>query len=291
MSTSHKRKRSWAPWNQEDSRLFKGKSIATRMCTVLTSRPPGTGKTKTISGLVGKFLSERRTPIPTDGQKAIKPKLLVCAPSNAAIDEVCKRLLNGVPSSKGNLLQPTIVRIGIEKSVNISVKEVSLDSLVEAAVSASSSHGVGNDYTRIQAQQAELKDKIAAKQSQIQVVHDFDDRRKTLESEFHALMAEKLALVKESSRARDAVKDASRHLDGARRAARDSILQDADIICATLSGSGHESLAPYTFETVIIDEAAQAIEMSCLIPLKYGCQRCIMVGGEYSFRHVELGSC
>jgi senataxin len=236
-------------------------------------------------------LSERRTPIPTDGQKAIKPKILVCAPSNAAIDEVCKRLLNGVPSSKGNLLHPTIVRIGIEKSVNISVKEVSLDSLVEAAVSASSSHGVGNDYTRIQAQQAELKDKISAKQNQIQVVHDFDDRKKTLENELHALMSEKVALVKESSRARDAVKDASRHLDGARRAARDSILQDADIICATLSGSGHESLAPHTFETVIIDEAAQAIEMSCLIPLKYGCQRCIMVGGEYSLPIVELYSC
>jgi senataxin len=258
---------------------------------VLIVRPPGTGKTKTISGLVGKFLSERRTPIPTDGQKAIKPKLLVCAPSNAAIDEVCKRLLNGVPSSKGNLLHPTIVRIGIEKSVNISVKEVSLDSLVEAAVSASSAHGVGNDYTRIQAQQAELKDKITAKQSQIQVVHDFDDRKKILQDELHALQSERVALVKESSRARDAVRDASRHLDGARRAARDSILQDADIICATLSGSGHESLAPYTFETVIIDEAAQAIEMSCLIPLKYGCQRCIMVGGEYSFRLVELSSC
>jgi senataxin len=160
----------------------------------LIDRPPGTGKTKTISGLVGKFLSERRTPIPTDGQKAIKPKLLVCAPSNAAIDEVCKRLLNGVPSSKGNLLHPTIVRIGIEKSVNISVKEVSLDSLVEAAVSASSAHGVGNDYTRIQAQQAELKDKITAKQNQIQVVHDFDDRKETLQNELHALQSERVAL-------------------------------------------------------------------------------------------------
>jgi hypothetical protein len=168
----------------------------------------------------------------------------------------------------------------MEKSVNISVKEVSLDSLVEAAVSASSSSGVGTDYSRIQSQQAELKDKIADKQNQIQQVQDYDDKKRSLESELHALLAQKVGLVKEASRARDAVKDASRHLDGARRAARDSILQDADIICATLSGSGHESLAPYIFETVIIDEAAQAIEMSCLIPLKYGCTRCIMVGGE-----------
>ena len=33
-----------------------------------------------------------------------------------------------------------------------------------------------------------------------------------------------------------------------------------------------------TFETVIIDEAAQAVELSTLIPLKYGCKRCILVG-------------
>jgi senataxin len=276
---SLKRGLSLAPWTRKASHSFKGKQCTKFLAEV---SPPGTGKTKTISGLVGKFLSDRRSPIPTDGQRAVKPKLLVCAPSNAAIDEVCKRLLNGVPSSKGNRLTPTIVRIGIEKSVNISVKEVSLDSLVEVAVSASSSHGVGNDYTRIQSLQAELKDKISEKQNQIQKVQDYDDKKRALESELHALLAQKVALVKDASRARDAVKDASRHLDGARRAARDSILQDADIICATLSGSGHESLAPYTFETVIIDEAAQAIEMSCLIPLKYGCQRCIMVGGEYS---------
>ncbi|KAI7678681.1 hypothetical protein KC353_g22395, partial [Hortaea werneckii] len=32
------------------------------------------------------------------------------------------------------------------------------------------------------------------------------------------------------------------------------------------------------FKTVIIDEAAQCVEMSSLIPLKYGCIKCIMVG-------------
>lgn len=32
------------------------------------------------------------------------------------------------------------------------------------------------------------------------------------------------------------------------------------------------------FDTVIIDEAAQAVEISTLIPLKYGCRRLIMIG-------------
>jgi senataxin len=34
---------------------------------------------------------------------------------------------------------------------------------------------------------------------------------------------------------------------------------------------------------VIIDEAAQAIELSSLIPLKYRTKRCIMVGGMSTF--------
>jgi len=29
---------------------------------------------------------------------------------------------------------------------------------------------------------------------------------------------------------------------------------------------------------MVIDEAAQAIELSSLIPLKYGCSKCVMVG-------------
>jgi senataxin len=247
------------------------------------SSPPGTGKTKTISGLVGKFLSNRSGIISIqNGEKQTKSKLLVCAPSNAAIDEVCKRLMNGVPSESGGRVDPKIVRIGQESVVNMAVKDVSLDSLVEARVASDTQGrgGGGGDYARIQAELDEVKAKIRAKQEEVQASQGNDEKLRTAENEFHALITRRTQLGQQSSKAKDAARDATRHLEGARRAARDTILNEADIICATLSGAGQESLAPYTFETVIIDEAAQAIEMSCLIPLKYGCKRCIMVGGE-----------
>jgi senataxin len=77
-----------------------------------------------------------------------------------------------------------------------------------------------------------------------------------------------------------------------------SILSKATIVCTTLSSSGHELFSKLThgFDTVIIDEAAQvcanqlilpylevtfpfqAVELSTLIPLRYNCKRCIMVG-------------
>jgi len=58
------------------------------------------------------------------------------------------------------------------------------------------------------------------------------------------------------------------------------ILLRADVVCATLSASGYDILndIPEGFETVIIDEAAQSVEPSTLIPLKYNCKRCILVG-------------
>nr|XP_019012419.1 senataxin [Kwoniella pini CBS 10737]OCF51200.1 senataxin [Kwoniella pini CBS 10737] len=245
----------------------------------LIQGPPGTGKTKTISGLVGKWMSERRTPMSVDGRPPPKPKLLVCAPSNAAIDEVCKRLILGVPSSSGIRLSPTIVRIGIDSSVNIAVKDVSLDSLVEARVNAETNgKDGGSEYARLQSELDSVKQQIKDKQEQLRLVQNHEEKRKVVENDYHALVTRRTQLGQAASRAKDAARDATRHLDGARRAAKEQILNEADIICATLSGAGQDTLAAHIFETVIIDEAAQAIEMSCLIPLKYGCKRCIMVG-------------
>ena len=70
---------------------------------------------------------------------------------------------------------------------------------------------------------------------------------------------------------------------GERRAAA---LARCDVVLATLSGCGcaalvdaAERLAPSTlFDALIVDEAAQAVETSTLIPLKYGPRRVVLVG-------------
>ncbi|CAD8048209.1 unnamed protein product [Paramecium primaurelia] len=58
------------------------------------------------------------------------------------------------------------------------------------------------------------------------------------------------------------------------------ILNQAKVIFGTLSSSGSNVLAQseLKFDTVIIDEAAQAVEISTLIPLQYGCRRLILIG-------------
>lgn len=190
--------------------------------------------------------------------------------------------MDGVPSANGGRIHPKVVRIGIESSVNVAVKDVSLDNIVEARVNTESQRrdGGGSELARVQTELDAVKNQIKEKQTELSAVQGNDQKSKAIEAELHTLNAKRTKLGQQQSRAKDAARDATRHLNGARRAARDAVLKEADIICATLSGSGQDVLKAYQFETVIIDEAAQAIEMSCLIPLKYGARRCIMVGGE-----------
>ena len=63
------------------------------------------------------------------------------------------------------------------------------------------------------------------------------------------------------------------------------ILDQADVVCATLSGAGSQPILEvvmkipgFKFHAVIIDEAAQAVEPSTLIPFKFNPHRVVMVG-------------
>lgn len=246
---------------------------------VLIQGPPGTGKTKTISGLAGRFLDQRVTAVTVDKQGP--QKLLICAPSNAAIDEVTRRLKDGVPSKSGSFVVPKVVRVGAESSINAAVKDVSLDTLVEARVSAvraSRGGDKGSDIVRAEQALQSIKAMRDSKVAELASVGDNEEKRKAIEGELQALQQQRIARSQELNRARDAARDMGRQLDGARREAREKILAEADIICCTLAGAGADAIASFEFETVIIDEAAQAVELDALIPLKYRCKRAILVG-------------
>lgn len=62
------------------------------------------------------------------------------------------------------------------------------------------------------------------------------------------------------------------------RAAEREILHNADVVCATCVGCGDPRLATLKFRTVLIDEATQATEPECMIPLVLGCKQAVLVG-------------
>lgn len=209
-------------------------------------------------------------------------KLLVCAPSNAAIDEVCRRLKEGLRSATGQMITPKVVRMGHEDSMNIAVKDVSLDELIDQKLKDLPAQNKGEGAAEVAQIRQELDALQHAKNEtleKLRTVADDPAESRLVEEELRRIGSKRSTLAQKLNKAKDQQRDNSRALDAARRKARYEVINEADIICSTLSGAGHDLLSDCDFETVIIDEAAQAVELSALIPLKYNCKRCIMVGG------------
>lgn len=257
------------------------------------SSPPGSGKTKTIVALVGalltRTLADKGVAIvrpsasgpPPPGKRAPAKKLLVCAPSNAAVDELVMRFKDGVKTLDGRSEKLSVIRLGRSEAINTNVVDVTLEELVNAKLGNSVRKDTNDELQTL------YMDHKAASASFIEARDKMDQCRargqpvpQELEKEFEMLKKKKIQLSQQIDDARDKNQAASRDADLSRRKAQQETLDGAHVICATLSGSGHDLFQNLSieFETVIIDEAAQSIELSALIPLKYGCSKCILVG-------------
>nr|XP_043622899.1 probable helicase MAGATAMA 3 [Erigeron canadensis] len=263
--------------NHNSTQLEAIRAGLSRRKFVLIQGPPGTGKTQTILGLLsailhatparmhtkGKVTEIKRGPeqhvqdrykhwanaspwltginprdakMPKDGDDGFFPttgndlkpevvnasrkyrvRVLVCAPSNSALDEIVLRLLStGIRDENDRAYTPKIVRIGLK--AHHSVQAVSMDYLVEQKLS-------GMDF------------QTADKQKQ-----------------------------GGGARNRDTI--------------RASIMDESAIVFSTLSFSGTSLFTKLnrTFDIVVIDEAAQAVEPATLVPLASGCKQVFLVG-------------
>lgn len=252
------------------------------------SSPPGSGKTKTIVAIVGAILSDslrnRGTTIQVPGQArsdTAPKKLLVCAPSNAAVDELVMRFKDGIKTLDGNERKVNIVRLGRSDAINANVQDVTLEELVSKKLGVSTSKDKDSEATRKLFQDHKS---ISEQLRQAQDARDSGEVKgveaSKLQDDINALRRQKALLGTKIDNAKDNERLASRNAELSRRRAQEQVLGEAHVICATLSGSGHEMFQGLSieFETVIVDEAAQCVEMSALIPLKYGCAKCILVG-------------
>ncbi|CAN0309686.1 unnamed protein product, partial [Scytosiphon promiscuus] len=58
-----------------------------------------------------------------------------------------------------------------------------------------------------------------------------------------------------------------------------TLLDEAHLVFSTLNSSGLPCMDHTSpFEVLVVDEAAQSVEVSTIIPLRLGCKHCVLVG-------------
>ncbi|XP_062409419.1 probable helicase senataxin isoform X2 [Sardina pilchardus] len=228
--------------------------------------PPGTGKSDTIVNLLYQ-LSQRGAADPT-GQKRLHA--LVCAPSNAAVDNLMKKIIvffkgqSKDGKRKGNCGDVNLVRLGSERTICEEVVAFSLDSQTRSRTVKAQ-----NIEQRI----AELEQNMHNLTHMCAMAQD--------PAKLAQLRDKNLKLNEERERLSHQMKQCRSGRQNTQRL----ILQEANIICCTLSTSGSMVLemafrrrGRVPFNCVIVDEAGQAKETETLIPLLFRCPSLVLVG-------------
>jgi ATP-dependent RNA/DNA helicase IGHMBP2 len=177
--------------------------------------PPGTGKTTTLVHAIMHVVKYER-------------QVLVCAPSNAAVDLLADKL-----SDRGL----SVLRIGHPARVT----EQSLSKTLDARIADHPS------YRELRALRKKMEQvRSAALKYKRNFGYAERQQRKLLMQESKALKAD---------------------ADMLEFYIINDLLQSMQVICSTLVGSSHPVMRGKKFLTAFIDEAAQALEPACWIPI------------------------
>ncbi len=190
--------------------------------------PPGTGKTTTLVQGIKQLTKVENT-------------VLVCAPSNAAVDLLTEKL------SKEGLM---VVRVGNISRVEQGVIEHTLESHLSRHPESKNIKKVKIEAAKCRRDANRFKRRFGAEER---------TERKHLRQQARELMDWATQLEK-------------RLLD--------QILSSAQVITTTLVSSNNLALRDFHFKTVVIDEAAQALEPATWIPI-IKADKVILAGDPY----------
>ncbi|NXY44326.1 SETX helicase, partial [Ceuthmochares aereus] len=243
--------------------------------------PPGTGKSKTIVGLLTRVLSEntRNEKGTQKPNSKTKPnRFLVCAPSNAAVDELMKKIILVFKGRCRNRQEPlgncgdiNLVRVGAEKAINSEVRGFSLDKQVEHRM-----RRMPGDCDQ------DIQKKKAALDRQLDELSRQRAMRRCERMKVSQMLTDEIGRL---SKERQQLASQLKEVRGHSQKVQTNIILESDIICCTLSASGgvllesvfaRQRLDPFC--CVIVDEAGQACEVETLIPLIHRCNKLVLVG-------------
>ncbi|WP_419698025.1 AAA domain-containing protein [Mucilaginibacter sp. NFX135] len=167
-----------------------------------------------------------------------KKQVLVVAPSNTAVDLLSEKL-----TDEGL----NVLRIGNPARVSEKLFSLTLDSKI-------AEHSDNKEIKKLKKQASAYKDMAHKYKRSFGKAER--DQRKALFNEAHKIMKDVAAT--------------EQHIV-------DDLVSKAQVITATLVGANHYTIRDVKFETVVIDEAGQALEPACWIPILKA-QKVILAG-------------
>lgn len=260
----------------------------------LVQGPPGTGKTKTVLAILSALLAQVANPgkgFSSSTALENKRHILVCAPSNAAVDELALRILkNGLWDKDGNIYHPSVLRVGVSKSTDPDMAKISFDVSLERKMGKdkdwqkmkSSFDACNTSLENTRKQLDDINSQISELHPKFETARVSGDEAlyKDLKNQMSALHDKKNSLKATIDKYHSFFSKRQSMQENMRRSLQTALITESTIVCCTLSAAGSDIMrsVKHGFETVLIDEAAQAVEVSTLIPLRYQVRRCIMVG-------------
>ncbi|CAL5348743.1 unnamed protein product [Camellia sinensis] len=229
-----------------------------------------------------------------------KPRMLVCAPSNAATDELLARVLDrGFIDGEMKVYRPDVARVGVDSQTR-AAQAVSVERRTEQLLVKSRDEIYGWMH-QLRAREAQLSQQMACLQRELNVAAAAgraqgsvgvdpdilvarDQNRDTLLQNLAAVVENRDKVLVEMSRLLILEgkfrAGGNFNLEEARASLEASFANEAEIVFTTVSSSGRKLFSRLThgFDMVVIDEAAQASEVGILPPLSLGAARCVLVG-------------
>jgi len=197
-------------------------------------------------------------------ERSARGRVLICAQSNAAVDELVSRINEGLYGNDGKVYKPYLVRVGNAKTVHPNSLPFFIDRLVEQRLADDTTNRVDSKIDTDAVSSSTLRSRL---EKIVDNIRFFESRRAKLDSpdlntdsssdvgacngddvqeisdaalgaKLNILYGQKKALCAEIAAAQSREKKASEESWSLKNKIRKSILMEAEIVVTTLSGCG-----------------------------------------------------
>ncbi|KAH7925357.1 P-loop containing nucleoside triphosphate hydrolase protein [Leucogyrophana mollusca] len=208
--------------------------------------PPGTGKTHTLIEIIRQLT----TPSTVDDQKP--KRILVCGASNLSVDNILERLLAlPAPSERHSEQKMSVKATRIGHPARVMANESVLEATLEVKAGRSDQAALAKD---VKSELEGALDVLSGKGKGSKKPRGLERKK----------MWEEVRALRKEYRQREG---------GVVRA----VLGESQIVLATCHSAGGRQLREHTFDVVIIDEATQALEAVCWVPI-FKAKKLILAG-------------